>query len=295
VHTYEAFGTKMLGVLRQEIIFAEHCRDAGRPQDWLSVPLVLTSHTWENSKNELSHQDPALAEALLGEHSDVSRVVFVPDFNSAAVTMRSLYETHGQFWTVVVPKTPVVPDLLTSEEASRLLEQGALRLAWAGHDPDRQRLVLTAVGAYQLEEALKASARLADRGVPHSVVSMLEPGRFRTPRTEGEAAHAAPAVVRDDLYPGEVAQRLFLTHTRPEPLLGILEPLHTGAGRTAALGFLGKGGTLTIGGMLFVNRCTWAHALVRAAPLLGLAREDVLTAAELAVLDGRAAPEGVVI
>jgi phosphoketolase len=295
VHTYEAFGTKMLGVLRQEIIFAEHCRDAGRRQDWLSIPLVLTSHTWENAKNELSHQDPSLAEALLGEHSDVSRVVFVPDFNTAAVTMGRLYDTHGQFWALVVPKTPVVPDLFTPEEASRLLDQGALRLDWAGHEPDRPRLVLTAVGAYQLEEVLKASARLAERAVPHTVIAMLEPGRFRTPRTEGEAAHVAPSALRDELYPERVPLRLFLTHTRPEPLLGTLEPLHTGAGRTAALGFLGNGGTLTIAGMLFVNRCTWIHALARAARMLSLAREDLLTAAELAVLDGRAVPEGVVI
>jgi phosphoketolase len=295
VHTYEAFGTKMLGVLRQEIIFTEHCRDAGRRQQWLSVPLVLTSHTWENAKNELSHQDPTLAEALLGEHSDVSRVVFVPDFNSAAVTMRRLYETAGQFWTLVVPKTPVVPDLFTPEEASRLLDQGALRLDWAGHEPDRQRLVLTAVGAYQLEQVLKASARLAEQNVPHTVISMLEPGRFRTPRTEGEEGHVAPAALRDELYPDRVPLRLFVTHTRPEPLLGVLEPVHTGAGRTAALGFLGKGGTLTIAGMLFVNRSTWAHALVRIAGMLGRPREDLLTAAELAVLDGRAAPEGIVI
>ena len=295
VHTYEAFGTKMAGVLRQEIIFAEHCRDAGRSQDWLSIPLVLTSHTWENAKNELSHQDPSLAEVLLGEHSDVSRVVFVPDFNVAAVTMRRLYDTHGQFWTLVVPKTPVVPDLFTPEEASRLLDQGALRLDWAGHDPARQRLVLTAVGAYQLEEVLKASARLAERDIPHTVICMLEPGRFRTPRTEGEEAHGVPVALREELYPDPVPLRLFVTHTRPEPLLGILEPLHTGAGRAAALGFLGKGGTLTIAGMLFVNRCTWAHALARAARMLGLAREDLLTAAELAVLDGGARPEGVII
>jgi phosphoketolase len=294
VHTYEAFGTKMLGLLRQEIIFAEHSRDAGRRQGWLSVPLVLTSHTWENAKNELSHQDPSLAEALLGEHSDVSRVIFVPDFNTAAVTMQRLYQTHGQFWALVVPKSAVVPDLFTLEEGSRLLEQGALRLDWAGHDVDRQRLVLTAVGAYQLEEVLKASARLRERDVPHSVIALLEPGRFRVPRTEGEEAHAAPVALRDELYPDRVPLRLFVTHTRPEPLLGILEPLHTGAGRTAALGFLGQGGTLTIAGMLFVNRCTWAHALARAARLLGLAREDLLTAAERDVLDGRAAPEGVI-
>jgi phosphoketolase len=295
IHTYEAFGTKMQGVLRQEIIFAEHCREAGRPQDWLSVPLFLTSHTWENAKNELSHQDPSLAEALLGEHSDVARVVFVPDFNAAAVTVRGLYQTQGQVWALVVPKAPVVADLFTPEEAARLLEQGALRLDWAGHEVGRQRLVLTAVGAYQLEEVLKASMRLAERNLPHSVVYLLEPGRFRTPRTRGEEAHAAPAPFREDLYPQAAGHRLFVSHTRPEPLLGVLEPLHTGGGRTAALGFLGRGGTLTIAGMLFVNACTWAHVLQRAARMLGLAREGLLTAEELAVLDGKAPPEGVII
>ena len=79
VVTYEAFGAKMHGVVRQEIIFADEQHAAGRPPGWLSVPLVLTSHTWENAKNEQSHQDPMLAEALLGEPSDVSRVLFVAD------------------------------------------------------------------------------------------------------------------------------------------------------------------------------------------------------------------------
>jgi len=292
-HTYEAFGTKMQGVLRQEIIFAHHCQEAGRRQGWLSVPLVLTSHTWENAKNELSHQDPALAEAMLGEFSHVSRVVFVPDHNTAAVVTQGVYQTHGQVWTLVVPKADGVADLFTSEEASRLLEQGALRLDWAGHAPARQRLVLTAVGAYQLEEVLKASARLAERDVPHSVVYLLEPGRFRTPRNDQEEAHAAPSSVRQELYPDAVSPRLFVTHTRPEPLLGILQPLHTGSGRTAALGFLGHGGTLTTAGILFVNRCTWAHIVAEAARLLSLSRESLLNAEEAAVLDGKAPPRGV--
>lgn len=56
IHTYEALGAKMHGVLRQEVIFTNHCQEAGRRQGWLSIPLVLTSRTWENAKNELSHQ-----------------------------------------------------------------------------------------------------------------------------------------------------------------------------------------------------------------------------------------------
>lgn len=295
IHTYEAFGTKMQGVIRQEIIFANHCKEAGCPPGWLSIPLVLTSHTWENSKNELSHQDPAMAESMLAELSDVSRVVFPPDYNTAAVVTREVYQTQGQIWTMVVTKYETAPDLFTPGEAVRLLKQGALRLGWTGHNRAQQRMVLTAIGSYQLDEVLKASARLAARDVPHSVVYMLEPGRFRVPRSEGERSHLASDKVREELYPATVPARIFVTHTRPEPILGTLQPLHTGYGRTIGLGFLGQGGTLTAAGMLFVNQCTWAHILVEAARLLGLPREDILSAEELAVIDGKLAPEGIVI
>jgi phosphoketolase len=124
---------------------------------------------------------------------------------------------------------------------------------------------------------------------------MLEPGRFRAPRSEGERAHAAPSVLRDELYPDSVPKRVFVTHTRPEPLLGTLQPLHTGRDQTIALGFVAQGGTLTVPGMLFVNRCTWAHALAAVASVLGLPREELLTPEELAVLDGKASPEGVLV
>lgn len=295
IHTYEAFGAKMHGAVRQEIVFADHCNEVGRNPGWLSIPLVLTSHTWENGKNERSHQDPSMDEAMLGEPSDVSRVMFVPDFNTAAVVMRDLYQTHGQIWTLVIPKADRIPDLFTREEAAALLEQGALRLDWAGCEPARQQVILTAVGAYQLEEVLKASMRLADLQVPHSVIYMLEPGRFRSPRTEREMLHSAPASVQADLYPNSVSARIFVSHTRPEPLLGVLQPLNTGRSNTAALGYINHGGTLNVAGMLFVNRCTWAHIAAEAAGLLRMPREDFLNSQEMAALDGQVSPEGIIM
>ena len=294
IHTYEAFGAKMYGVVRQEIIFTDHCNEVGRRQGWLSIPLVLTSHTWENAKNERSHQDPSMAEAMLSEPADVSRVLFVPDYNTAAVVMQGVYQTQGQIWTLVVPKIEGIPDLFTFEEATRLLEQGALRMDWACHELVRQRLVVTAIGAYQLEEVLKASARLKGRQVPHSVVYMLEPGRFRAPRSEHEKAHLVPAQLQADLYPNSVPARVFVTHTRPELLLGTLQPVNTGSDRTAALGFINQGGTLNVPGMLFVNRCTWVHILLEVARVLGMLQEELLTPEELAVLDGKSSPEGVI-
>jgi len=291
VVTYEAFGMKMHGIVRQEIIFTDEANAAGRPAGWLSVPLVLTSHTWENAKNERSHQDPSMAEALLGEPADVSRVLFPADYNTAAVVMREVYRTRGQIWALVVPKADTVPDLFSRKEAEQLLQDGALVLDWASHQAHRARLILAAVGAYQLGQLLRASRRLAERAVTHSVVYLLEPGRFRMPRNPREAAHMAPLEVRQRLFPDGVLARLFVTHTRPEALLGLLQPLHTGPS-TTALGYINGGGTLSTSGLLFVNRSTWAHCVARVAQLLEMPRESLLSGEELAALDHLASPEG---
>ncbi|MBE9167143.1 hypothetical protein IQ238_06215 [Pleurocapsales cyanobacterium LEGE 06147] len=68
--------------------------------------------------------------------------------------------------------------------------------------------------------------------------------RLRLPRDGEEMAHAAPGHVLDQLYPNSVPARVFVTHTRPEPLLGTLQSLNMGCDRTAALGFVNQGGTL---------------------------------------------------
>lgn len=284
----------MHGALRQEIIFSHHCQEAGRAQRWLSVPLLLTSHTWENGKNEQSHQDPSMAEAMLGEPSHVSRVLFPADFNQAAAVMEEVYRTHGQLWTIVAAKADVIPDLFTGEEARNAVRDGGLRLDWAGYRSGQARIVLAAIGSYQLMEVLRASRRLAERKIAHAVVYLLEPGRFRAPRSDGEQAHQAARDVTARLFPVKVPARLFVTHTRPEAMLGLLGPLHTGAA-TAGLGYTNHGGTLSTQGMAFVNRCSWAHCLREVARLLQLAEADLLEPEERQALDRKRSPHGVII
>lgn len=290
--TYEAFAPKMFGVMRQDITWSASLRDHGRPGQWLSLPLVLTSHTWENAKNEMSHQDPSMAESLLGERSDISRVVFPPDYNSAAITVRYLYRTHGEYWALVVAKTPA-PSLCTPEDCHRMLAEGAIALDWLGYRPDDATLIITATGAFHLHEVIRASRRLTARDVPHRAVYMFEPARFRAPRARGEALHAAPRDVVGRLYPAAARHRLFVTHIRPETALGIVSPLHTGK-HTAGLGFIGRGGTLDVPGMLFINRCSWAHIVRAAARLLGIDERALLDDAEIDAIDGRRAPHGVI-
>ncbi len=287
--TYEAFGVKMLGNLRQEVIFAQHMVAAGKPPGWLSVPTVLTSHTWENGKNEQSHQDPTLAEAMLGEASNISRVVFPVDYNSARAALYACYGTRGQYWSLVVPKTPL-PVVLDAGAAQRFVHEGALELVGS----PAPRLILTAIGAFQLREVLRASGRLTERGVEHRVIAMFEPGRFREPRDEFEAASMVPRADLERWYPGDVPARVFVTHTRPEAILGTLSHLHTGR-QTAGLGFSNQGGTLDVHGLLFINRATWAHVLARAAQVVGVDAAEWLSDDERAALAGRRTPHGVVI
>jgi phosphoketolase len=283
--SYEAFAMKMLGGLRQEIVFARRQREAGFQPGWITIPLIATSHTWENCKNEQSHQDPTVAEALLGEMSDTARVLFPIDANSAVATLRELYGRRGQIGCVVTPKREL-PALLNGAKAEAFARDGAIMLAG---DVAAAELQFVAIGAYQAGEALKAHQRLGAGGRRSCVVAILEPGRFREPRDAAEAAYVCGDAQLCALFPPGMP-RVFLSHTRPEPMLGVLRRLDDGPARTLALGYLNRGGTLDVLGMLFANHCTWAHAVGAAARLLKAEKNDLLDPAEAAAIEGRGDP-----
>ncbi|ANY14926.1 xylulose 5-phosphate 3-epimerase [Bordetella pseudohinzii] len=288
--SYEAFAVKMLGLLRQEIIFARRQKEFGQSPAWLSVPLVVTSHTWENAKNEQSHQDPTIGEALLGEMSDTARVLFPVDGNSAVAALRALYGQRAQVACVVVSKRDG-RRRFDGRAAQALAEQGAAHVAG---DPAASALQFVAIGAYQLEEALKARAHLARLGHECCVSVILEPGRLRAPRDGIEADFVLPDAAVHALFPPGLP-RVLLCHTRPEPMLGVLRRLDDGPARTRALGYISRGGTLDVAGMLFANRSTWAHAVDAAAAVAGWRREDVLDAARRRALDGQGHPDDLLV
>jgi len=279
--SYEAFAVKMLGLLRQEVIFARRQKELGQRPGWLSVPLVVTSHTWENSKNEQSHQDPTIGEALLGEMSDTARVLFPVDGNSAVAALRSVYAGRGEVACVVVSKRDV-PQRLDVATAEALVEHGATHVAG---DPADAEVQFVALGAYQLEEALRARDPLARHGRRACVSVVLEPGRLRVARDEIEAAFVAGDAQVQALFPRGLP-RVILSHTRPEPMLGVLRRLDDGPAKTRALGYISRGGTLDVAGMLFANRCTWAHAVDAAAALAGWNRDDLLDQPRRRAVDG---------
>src|SRR5690606_33872985 len=121
VASYEAFCVKMLGAVRQTIIYARQQKEVGRPAGWLGFPVVAASHTWENGKNQQSHQDTTFCEALQGEMSDMVRVVFPADHNSALALLPTIYQSRGQLACMVIPKRerPVYFDQAQAEQLAR--------------------------------------------------------------------------------------------------------------------------------------------------------------------------------
>src|SRR5690606_1155071 len=158
-----------------------------------------------------------------------------------------------------------VPQRFAATAAEALIARGAAHVAG---DPAEAAVQLLAIGAYQLDEALQAHVQLAAAGIRSCVTVIIEPGRLRMPRDELEAAFVLDEATLQALFPPSLPRAL-LTHTRPEPMLGVLRRLDGGPGRMRALGYINRGGTLDVAGMLFANRCTAAHAVAAARDLAG--------------------------
>lgn len=287
VASYEAFCVKMLGAIRQELIFARHQREVNRPARWLGFPVIATSHTWENGKNEQSHQDTTFCEALLGEMNDVSRVVFPADYNSTLAVLPGIYRGRGTLTCMVIPKRDR-PCVFNETEARALARNGALVV-----DEDTssgEPVLLIANGAYQLSELMRACERLRETGTPFRLVYLQEPARFRQPRDVHEATACLSEFERERLFPFRLHRRVALTHMRPEVFRGHLHPLFPEPRHSRVLGYINRGGTLNEAGMLLANRCSWAHALSACALVTERPPGEWLSSAELAAVEGRGDP-----
>lgn len=149
-------------------------RDAKR-QRASSVPGDSAATAWERGYGVLRHQTETRARiadmvARIGRNGDgvpPSALLSALDRLTSAAVMAEVYRTHGQIWTIVVPKADV-PELLSPDEARRAVTDGGIDLEWAGLRRESAELLLVAVGAYQLEQAVAAARRLGERSIAHA-------------------------------------------------------------------------------------------------------------------------------
>lgn len=270
VVSYEAFAVKMLGAMRQEMTFSRNLQLTGRPANWISVPLIVTSHTWENSKNEHSHQDPTLCEAWLSEMADAAPVIFPFDAHTAIESLIHVYQQSGSIAVLVIAKNNL-PIICTKNQAKKAVKNGVYVLSH-----DKKAIVqIIALGAYQLQEVMKAAERLRKNGYACSVIALLEPAKFRQARDKKEAAYVHQNIDIENLIPA-VKNRVVVCHTHTDVITGVLRKLDTGAKTTRFMGYQNQGGTFDLSGMQKANQQTWAHIIKVAAEIIGVKNLNAL-------------------
>lgn len=288
VVSYEAFAVKLLGAIRQEIIFASNQKHIDKEPHWLSIPIIATSHTWENGKNEHSHQDPTFVEALLGENSYQCRVLFPADANSAQYAIHAIYQTQAKIFGLAVPKNKI-ETVLTAENAKKLVADGLVIVK----DSANPQFILTAIGAYQLEECLAAMRLLESKGVAGRLNYIQEPGKLRMPRCNGEAEYVLSDNAINQFYPANLSKRVFVVHTRPESVMGVLRRIDTGFNNSKYLGYINNGGTLSTKGMLYTNKCSRYHIVKEIAQLLSIDLKTLLDDKYIKMLDNKGDPNDI--
>ena len=263
VVSYEAFAMKMLGAMRQEAIFSRNLQLANRQPNWTSVPVIATSHTWENGKNEQSHQDPKFAENWLCEMADTAPVYFPVDANSALAVLKHTYQTYGRIAVIVAAKKPL-PTVIPATDADQAVKDGMFIMEAAGD----AMVQLIAIGGYQLQATLQAAQQLRQNAISCTVIALLEPGKFRAPRDTHEADYCHSDERLQALLP-QCKVQVVVSHTGADVIAGVLRRLDLGPQRSAFMGYKNHGGTLNLEGLQRVNSQTPDDIAKKAKHMLG--------------------------
>ena len=116
------------------------------------------------------------------------------------------------------------------------------------------------------------------------VTCVVEPGRFRMARDRMEAEFVAADSELAALFPTDLP-RIIVSHTRPEPMTGVLRRIDRGPKATRFLGFSNRGGTLDTAGLLFANATTWAHIVHQGCEVMAIDIAPRLSMGELKAVE----------
>ncbi|MDP2505070.1 hypothetical protein [Oceanobacter sp. 3_MG-2023] len=260
--THESAGLAILEPVLQAIAFARRQKLDDEAAPWAGLPLVC-------------RHDPAapeMTELLLSQSADQMRVLLIPDGNTAQAALKSCYGETGVVMQLVIPDGPVA-SIMTPAMAEQLVSHGAVCL----HGHCAAEIQLVASGYQSLQQALQISERLQQHQRPHSLVYLLEPGRFRHARDSAEAGCQVDDQIISGLFPEIVRQRLVFCDMRPEVFIGHCRRLHLDSSQV--LGFSNHPAA-RLGEIPQANACSWLHGLVRLALSLGLPEASWLTESE---------------
>ncbi|KAL8280858.1 hypothetical protein RQP46_006862 [Phenoliferia psychrophenolica] len=254
--SYEAF----LGIIGTMMVqyskFTKMARSGGWRQPMPSLNYIETSTWTRQEHNGFSHQNPGFIGTVLSLPTNLARVYFPADANTATSVIAHCLQSKNYVNLIVGTKAPS-PVLLTVEEANDHCIAGAS--TWKsystddGVDPD---VVLVGIGYELTHEVIAAADQLKHDFGSNLRVRVVNVVDLLIFAPLGEHPHALSEAGFNSLFPPGVPV-IVNYHGYPSQLQSLLfnRPHSVGRARFHISGYSEEGTTTTPWVMLQMNKC----------------------------------------
>jgi len=170
--TYESFALIVCSMITQHIKWLKLCKEIPWRKDIPALNLLLTTHTWQQEHNGLSHQEPAMLN-YLATKGDFADVYLAPDANCLLCIYSRCAKDVNKVNAIVSSKhRPDAPQWLSIDEAEEHCRLGLGVWDWASNDANKPDIVLACAGDVITRETL-AAAKILNQKLPELKVRFV--------------------------------------------------------------------------------------------------------------------------
>lgn len=260
--SYESFMMITASMIDQYIKFLDKRDEIYWRKPTPSLNIIVTSGTWRQEHNGISHQNPGFVSSLLNNNSKHVDVHYPVDANMLIKTMEEALKSTNKV-NVIVPGKHDLPQYLTMKECEYQMKKGIGYWDGTGNDPAHADVVLAATGDYITLEVLAAIKILKDWApeIKTRFVSVTEISNFNIGDLE------APSKLSNEQF------NYFFTNDKPiifayygyrEDIKALLYK-NPAINRIKLFGYCEKGTTTTPFDMLVLNSMSRYQLILEAA------------------------------
>jgi xylulose-5-phosphate/fructose-6-phosphate phosphoketolase len=185
--SYEAFMMIVASMVDQYLKFMFQKKEIAWRKPVPSLNIILTSSSWRQEHNGISHQNPGFISSLLNNNNKGVRIHYPADANMLLATMEECLQSTDKVNVIVCGKRDL-PQYLSIQDAKTQMKEGIGVWDGASNGSDNPDVVFAATGDYMTLESLaaiklleKMAPQIKTRFVSVSELSHLNIGELSNP------------------------------------------------------------------------------------------------------------------
>ena len=185
--SYEAFMMIVASMVDQYLKFVFQKKEIKWRKPIPSLNFLLTSSSWRQEHNGISHQNPGFVSSLLNNNNKSVRIHYPVDANMLIATMEECLQSHDGVNVIVCGKRDL-PQYLSLEDAKIQMQSGIGIWDGASNGGDNPDIVFAASGDYMTLESVAAirllkemAPQIKTRFVSVSEITCLNLGELTNP------------------------------------------------------------------------------------------------------------------